>query len=215
LNRFFISFRMTVTWPQGLSLSPRRVKPCTKMDRIRIYTVFIAVFDKKVLEKLVPVLAEFKIKAFGTAGTVRFLESQGIDAQSVVEGFDYDGRVKSISRKSFVAILADKNKSEHMAELKKENVDPIDAVIVDLYKPDPDNFPETMDIGGQALIRAAIKNWENVVVAFDQESINKLAEELKKHNGETPLSFRKNLAKSAAIHIAQRTKLESDYFADL
>lgn len=185
------------------------------MDRVRIYTVFIAVFDKAILAKLVPVLAEFKIKAFGTAGTVQFLKSQGLDAESVVDGFDYGGRVKSISRKTFVAILADKNKPEHMAGLKKEDVNPIDAVIIDLYKPDPDNFPETMDIGGQALIRAAIKNYTNVAVAFDRETIDKLAEELKKHNGETPLSFRKNLAKSAAIHIAERTKLEADYWSEL
>lgn len=182
------------------------------MDRIRIYTVFIAVFDKAYLAKLMPVLKEFKIKALGTAGTVSFLKSQGIEAENVVDGFEYDGRVKSLGRSNFVAILADKNKPEHMAELEKENVDPIDAVIVDLYKPDPDNFPETMDIGGQALIRAAIKNYENVAVAFDHDTINKLAEELKKHNGETPLSYRKNAAKAAAKYIAERTKLEADYW---
>lgn len=185
------------------------------MDRIRIYTVFIAVFDKKYLEKLIPVLLEFKIKALGTAGSVQFLKSRGINAKNVVDGFEYDGRVKSLGRSNFVAILADKNKPEHMAKLKEENVDPIDAVIVDLYKPDKNNFPETMDIGGQALIRAAIKNYENVAVAFDRESIDKLAEELKKHNGETPLSFRKNLARSAAKYIAQRTQLEADYWEEL
>jgi phosphoribosylaminoimidazolecarboxamide formyltransferase/IMP cyclohydrolase len=185
------------------------------MDRIRIHTVFIAVFDKQVLEKLVPVLLEYKIKALGTAGTVAYLQSRGVQAENVVEGYEYDGRVKSLSRKNFVAILADKNKSDHVLHLKEEGIDPIDAVIVDLYKPDPKNFPETMDIGGQALIRAAIKNYANVAVAFDRASINKLAEQLVKHNGETPLSYRKNAAKAAAEYIAQRAKLEADYFADL
>lgn len=183
------------------------------MDRIRVYTVFIAVFDKKNLEKLIPVLLEYKIKALGTSGTVAYLQSRGIEAQSVVEGYEYGGRVKTLGRRSFVAILADKNNTEHVQHLKDEGIDPIDAVIVDLYKPDPKNFPETMDIGGQALIRAAAKNYTNVAVAFDRASIAKLAEQLVKHNGETPLSFRKNSARAALKHIAQRTKLEADYFS--
>ncbi len=185
------------------------------MDSIKVHTVFMAVFDKANLAKLVPVLAQFKIKALGTTGTVQFLKSQGIDAENVVDGFEYDGRVKSLGRANFVAILADKNKPQHMAKLKEENVDPIDAVIVDLYKPNPKDFPETMDIGGQALIRAAVKNYENVAVAYDKKSIDKLAEELKKHNGETSMAFRKNMAKMAAKYIAERTKQEADYWMEL
>lgn len=182
------------------------------MDRIKIRTIFVAVFNKAYLTNLVPILLTFKIKALGTAGTVAYLNSHGVAAENVVDGFDYDGRVKSLGRANFVAILADKNKPEHMACLKEEGIDPIDAVIVDLYKPDPKDFPETMDIGGQALIRAAIKNYQNVAVAFDKESIDKLSEQLVKHNGETPISFRKNAAKAAAKYIAKRAKLEADYW---
>lgn len=185
------------------------------MDRIRIKTVFVAVFDKSVLDSLLPILVENKVKVVGTKGTVDYLKLRGVDAENVVDGYEYDGRVKSLGRSNFVAILADKNKPEHLAALKEENVGPIDAVIVDLYKPNKNEFPETMDIGGQALIRAAIKNFTNVAVAFDRESIDKLAEELIQHDGQTRLSFRKNMAKAAAKHIAQRTKLEADYWNEL
>lgn len=182
------------------------------MDRIRVQAVFVAVFNKQSMGKLVPILLEYKIKALGTAGTVAYLQSRGVGAESIIEGYEYDGRVKTLGRKNFVAILADKNKPDHVVHLKDEGIDPIDAVVVDLYKPNKNNFPETMDIGGQALIRAAVKNYRNVAVAFDKTSINKLADELAKNNGETSLAFRKNAAKGAAKYIARRAKLEADYF---
>jgi AICAR transformylase/IMP cyclohydrolase PurH len=69
-----------------------------------------------------------------------------------------------------------------------------------------------MDIGGQALIRAACKNYKNVAVAFDEHSIIKLAEELDKNSGATTLGFRRTQARQAAKFIAQRAKLEAQYW---
>ena len=60
-----------------------------------------------------------------------------------------------------------------------------------------------------------VKNYTNVAVAFDKLSINKLAEQLIKHNGETPLSYRKNAAIAAAKYIAGRAKLEADYWKSI
>lgn len=185
------------------------------MDKIKINNIFVAVFDKGYLRVLVPWLLEYKIGAIGTTGTVAFLKSKGVKATDIVEGFDYDGRVKSLSRSNFIAILADKNKQHHLKSLKKEGTKPIDAVIVDLYKPDKKQFPETMDIGGQALIRAAIKNYQNVAVAYDKNSIVSLANEIEKHQGNTTLAFRKKMAKAAARFIAKRTQLEADYWTAL
>lgn len=182
------------------------------MNRIRVRTAFVAVFDKSVLDPLLPILKGNNVKVVGTGGTADYLKSKGVDAESVVEGYEYDGRVKTLGRKNFVAILADKTNSEHMARLKEEGIEPIDAVVVDLYKPDKNNFPETMDIGGQALIRAAIKNYQNVAVAFNKASIDKLADEMAKNDGETTMQFRKSAAKAAAKFIAQRAKLEEDYW---
>jgi len=97
-----------------------------------------------------------------------------------------------------------------LAELKSLNVESIDVVIVDLYKPQKKNFPESMDIGGQALIRAAIKNYKNVALAYDAKSVKNLASELT--NGSESLEFRNKQAKKAAAFIADRGKLEADYF---
>lgn len=91
-------------------------------------------------------------------------------------------------------------------------MEPFDLVVVDLYKPDPKNFPETMDIGGQALIRAAIKNYQNVALAFDKKSITDLSAEIDKNNGMVSLGFRKKLAAKALEFIAKKCQLEETLF---
>lgn len=179
------------------------------INKIKIKNAFVAVFDKKVLADLIPVLKHFGVKCVGTAGTVKYLKSKGLTAKSVVSGFDFDARIKSLDKLTFIKILNDRAKKRHQQEMRRLGLKPIDAVIVDLYKPDKKNFPESMDIGGQALIRAAVKNYQSVVVAFDKKSIGDLAWEMKENKRETSLVFRKKQATNALKFIAQRTKLES------
>lgn len=179
------------------------------MDKIEIKRAFVAVFDKTAIDGLIPLFKYHKVSCVGTRGTVEYLKSKGVTAKSVVSGFDFDGRVKSLDRKNFAAILADRSKGQHVDELRRLGVSPIDAVIVDLYKPNKKNFPESMDIGGQALIRAAVKNFKGVVVAFDKKSIDELAQQLSKNKGEIDLGFRKRQASKALKFISQRTKLEA------
>ena len=182
------------------------------MDTIRVKTAFVAVFDKKSLDKFAVVLKHQAVGVLATAGTAKYLKSKGVKVRSVTLGFDFDGRVKSLDRKNFAAILADKSKKKHLAELKKLKISPIDAVIVDLYKPQKKWFVESMDIGGQALIRAAVKNFQNVAVAFDAKSIDDLRWELTKNKGLTALTFRKKQAAKALKFIATRSSLEVKLF---
>ena len=185
------------------------------MNKIPVKNIFSAVFDKKVLDNLLAVLDPKKVKFWGTEGTVKYLKSKGFDAKSIVTGFDFDGRVKSLDRDNFVRILADRSKNSHLTELKKLKVEPYDLVIVDLYAPKKEGFPESMDIGGQALIRAAIKNYKNVALAFDKKSIKEAASELVKNNGSTTDSFRKKQTTAASKFIAQRCRFEVDLFLKL
>lgn len=191
------------------------------MDKIEVKSIFAAVFDKGSLDPILEYLANsqfsslkpgFEPRFWGTDGTVDYVKSKGFVGQSVIRGFDYNGRVKSLDRANFVRILADSSKPDHLAELKKEGLKSIDLVIVDLYAPDPKTFPESMDIGGQALIRAAIKNYQNVALAFDRESINDLVSELKANKGSTTLEFRRSQANKASKFIAERTSLEAELF---
>ena len=194
------------------------------MDNFKVKNIFAAVFEKKVLDPLLVVLDLKEAKFWGTEGTVKYLKSKGFNAQSVVSGFDFDGRVKSVDRITFIRILADRSKKRHILELSKlasqgealqgwkAGMEPFDLIIVDLYPLDKKNFPEFMDIGGQALIRAAIKNYKYVVLAFDAESIKELVEHLKANQGRSLLVFRKAQAKKAAKFIAERSKLEAKLF---
>lgn len=206
------------------------------MDKIKVKNIFTAVFEKSVLDPLLTVLDPKEVKFWGTEGTMEYVKVKGYSAKSVITGFDFDGRVKTVDRKVFAAVLADKSKKSHLLELKKlwnyssseveknfgsspqgrtidsGKMEPFDLVVVDLYKPDSENFPESVDIGGQALIRAAIKNYKNVALAFDAESIKELANHLKANQGQTLLAFRKAQAQKAAKFIAERTELEAKIF---
>lgn len=212
------------------------------MDEIKVRNIFAAVSDKSILDSLLGLLDPKSVQFWGTTGTVKYLKSKAFDAQSVVSGFDFDGRVKSLDRAIFARILADRSNKKHLEELRNviarspstllgttKQSDkkiaspsvrdggggdwaPFDLVIVDLYPIDKNNFPESMDIGGQALIRAAIKNYKNVVVAFDMRSLASLVSELVSNSGSTSLNFRREQAKEAMGFIAQRCKVEADLF---
>jgi phosphoribosylaminoimidazolecarboxamide formyltransferase / IMP cyclohydrolase len=200
------------------------------MNEIKVKNIFAAVFNKSILDPVLEALDPKSVKFWGTEGTVNYLKSKGFRATSVVSGFDFDGRVKSLDKLIFARILADRTNGKHLQGLKhlsentpgvgsdspgvKELPDefaPFDLVVVDLYAPNPKTFPESMDIGGQALIRAAIKNYKNVGLAFDEKSIEDLARELKTNKGSTDLKFRKKQAAKALKFIADRGRLEMNY----
>lgn len=182
------------------------------MDRIEVLNIFAAVFEKGVLDALLEMLDKQRTKFWGTEGTIEYVRKKGFEGESVVKGYDFSGRVKSLDRANFVRILADKNNPDHLEQLKKEGLEPFDLVVVDLYAPEESIFPESMDIGGQTLVRAAVKNYKNVALAYDEQSIEELVLELNKNACMTTLEFRKEQAKKAAKFIAERTKLEAEMF---
>lgn len=197
------------------------------MDLIKVKNILIAVSNKSVIDGLLPILEQNGAKIWATEGTAKYIREKGLEAQSIVSGFDFDGRVKTLDRLILARVLADRSKPKHLEELNKLGAgqgpallqsrpvlvsEPFDAVVVELYKLDGTNFPETMDIGGVTLIRAAIKNFENVALAYDEESIKELTDELNAQQGSALLSFRKEQAKKATKFIAERTKQESELF---
>src|SRR3989304_7726194 len=115
------------------------------MDNIKVKNILIAVSNKETIDKLLPLIKSDKIWA--TEGTAKYNKLKIETVNPVALGFDFDGRLKTISRELFARILADRGQATHMAELGKMGVKPFDSVIVGLYKPDPQNFPASMDIG--------------------------------------------------------------------
>jgi len=133
----------------------------------------ISVSDKNGIVELAKNLTGLGIKIISSGGTSKELVKNGIPCAEIsdVTGFPeiLDGRVKTLQPKIHGGILARRDKTEHLAELTRHSIDPIDLVIVNLYpfegtvskySGDPqkainDDIIENIDIGGVALIRAA------------------------------------------------------------
>src|SRR3989344_2757290 len=127
------------------------------MNQIELKNILIAVSNKPSIDALLPVLVENGVKIWATEGTAKYIKDKGFEAESIVSGFDFDGRVKSLDKLILARVLADKSKPKHLEELKRlarENTpgvksgsypeytqgvnswQPFDAVVVELYKLD-------------------------------------------------------------------------------
>src|SRR3989344_3583270 len=89
------------------------------MNQIELKNILIAVSNKPSIDGLLPVLTENGVKIWATEGTAKYIKSKGFKSQSIVSGFDFDGRVKSLEKLTLARILADKSKPKHIEELQR------------------------------------------------------------------------------------------------
>lgn len=172
----------------------------------KINSILISVFHKDGLNKIVDLLKNHAdIKVYSTGGTFHFLESQGLAVEKVEDITGYpsilDGRVKTLHPKIFGGILAER-KVAHKKQLDMYQIPEIDCVVVDLYPfedtraatSDEKEIIEKIDIGGISLIRAAAKNYRDVVVIPSKESYGILENMLQEQDATSELTQRKELA---------------------
>lgn len=181
----------------------------------KIRTALISVYHKEGLEEIIRELHRLDIQILSTGGTQAYIESLGVPVQSVESLTDYpsilDGRVKTLHPKIFGGILA-RREPAHLEELERYQIPQIDLVIVDLYPfqqtvastDDEASIIEKIDIGGISLIRAAAKNYRDVVIVPSQHEYSLLLQMLREGQGSTTLEQRKELARRAF-------KVSSDY----
>lgn len=174
----------------------------------KIQSALISVFYKEGLGPIVQELQRLGVKIYSTGGTQRFIEEQGVEVEAVEDLTTYpsilDGRVKTLHPKVFGGILA-RREEGHLAQLGQYQIPELDLVIVDLYPfeetvastQDESAIIEKIDIGGISLIRAAAKNYKDVVVVPSREEYGILLDLLKEKDGVTALSDRKELARRA------------------
>lgn len=175
----------------------------------KINAALISVFYKDGLEPLVKELHNQNVTIYSTGGTQNFIESLGIKCVPVESLTSYPsilgGRVKTLHPSVFGGILGRRNEAQDMEEMKEYNIPEIDLVIVDLYP-----FEETLkatdeekliiekiDIGGPSMIRAAAKNFSDLVVISHKEDYSKLEKLLQQQEGTTTLEQRKSFAGKA------------------
>jgi phosphoribosylaminoimidazolecarboxamide formyltransferase / IMP cyclohydrolase len=179
------------------------------MSEKRIRSALISVFYKDGLDEIVRILHSLGIKIYSTGGTYDFINELGIPAIKVEDLTTYPsilgGRVKTLHPSVFGGILARRELTEDIEQLSKYNIPEIDLVIVDLYPfeetlksvTDNEAIIEKIDIGGISLIRAAAKNYNDVLVVSGREQYADLLGLLNKGKGFTTPEERRHYAAKA------------------
>lgn len=179
------------------------------MNTIKIKSALISVFYKDGLDEIVGTLSSLGVKIYSTGGTYDFIAKLGIDAEKVEDLTTYPsilgGRVKTLHPSVFGGILARRDNAGDIEQMKRYNIPEIDLVIVDLYPFEEtvkqglshEDIIEKIDIGGISLIRAAAKNYNDVVIVSCREQYSKLNTLLKQSGGSTTLEERRRFAAEA------------------
>ena len=174
----------------------------------QIKSALISVYHKEGLGPIVEQLKALGVAIYSTGGTQRYIENLGAKVHAVEDLTSYpsilDGRVKTLHPKVFGGILA-RREADHQAQLSQYEIPELDLVIVDLYPfedtvastDDEATIIEKIDIGGISLIRAAAKNYRDVVIVPSQAEYTVLQELLAAKGGTTSLEDRKKLALKA------------------
>lgn len=182
-------------------------------DAIQAKSALVSVFSKEGLAPIVKKMHELGITIYSTGGTASFIEDHGIPVQHVEDLTSYPsilgGRVKTLHPKVFGGILNRRENKSDQEEIKTFEIPHLDIVLVDLY-PFEDTVRsgateaeiiEKIDIGGISLIRAAAKNYRDVLCVSSVNDYSDFLSLLIEKNGATNLADRKRFATNT-FHIS-------------
>ena len=182
----------------------------------RISRALISVFNKEGVAEFAQGLQQRGVEIIASAGTAALLKMKGIKVKTIEELTKFppilDGRVKSLHPLLHGGILALRSKASHQRELTTHSIPLIDLVVVNLYpfaetskskQVDFDEAIEYVDIGGEALLRAAIKNFLHTTAVVSPDDYPLILEKLDQHNGGIDLPTRLLLARKAMRAVAE------------
>lgn len=189
-----------------------------------IKRALISVSDKTGIIDFARELKHFNVEIISTGGTAKSLRDAGIDVIDIsdVTGFPemMDGRVKTLHPRVHGGLLALRDNPEHVAAMERNEIQPIDMVVVNLYPfaatiaregVTREDAIEQIDIGGPAMIRSAAKNAHYVAVVTSPSQYDELIVEMKQDNGSLSLETREQLAQAAFQQTAQYDSIISSY----
>jgi phosphoribosylaminoimidazolecarboxamide formyltransferase / IMP cyclohydrolase len=175
----------------------------------KITRTLISVFYKDNLEPIIHALAKSKVEFVSTGGTQEFIEKLGYKVTRVEDLTGYPsifgGRVKTLHPAVFGGILYRREDAGDLKQAAEFKIGPLDLVIVDLYPFEEtvakggseEDIVEKIDIGGISLIRAAAKNFNDVLIVSSRNQYTELLELLENKNNTTELADRKRFAAKA------------------
>jgi len=190
----------------------------------KIKTALISVSDKKNLKQLLNSLKKNNIKIISSGGTykeIKKLKFKCIEVSKFTSSPEIlEGRVKTLHPKIHAGILNKRKSKIHLKDLKKNNFENIDLVVVNFYPfeetlkntKNHEKIIENIDVGGPTMVRSAAKNYQDVTVITSSDQYGELIEELKKNKGSTSLVFREKLSRIAFTETAYYDSVISDYF---
>ncbi len=193
----------------------------------KIKTALISVSDKSNIKPLLQSLKKNNIKIISSGGTFKEIKKLKFECFEVSKFTNskeiLGGRVKTLHPKIHAGILNKRNNKVHLKDLKKNNFENIDLVIVNFYPfektleqtKDNDKIVENIDIGGPALVRAAAKNFSDVTVITSSNHYVDLIEQLKVNKGSTTLEFRKKMSQIAFSETAYYDSVIANYFNEV
>jgi phosphoribosylaminoimidazolecarboxamide formyltransferase / IMP cyclohydrolase len=179
------------------------------MSKKKISSALISVYHKDHLYSIIKKLHELDVKIFSTGGTHSFIEKQNVPVTSIEELTSYPsilgGRVKTLHPQVMGGILARRDNQDDQQHASEYDIPMIDLVIVDLYPfeatvasgANEADIIEKIDIGGISLIRAAAKNFKDVLIVSSQEQYTQLELLLNQKEGYTEVADRKSFAAQA------------------
>ena len=182
----------------------------------RIERALISVYDKTGIVEFAAALSDLKVQIISTGGTSRLLRSNGVEVRDVSELTRFpeilDGRVKTLNPLIAGGLLAIRNNTEHMKQVRAYEIPLIDLVCVNLYpfaetvrKPGVqfEEVIENIDIGGPAMIRAAAKNFQDVAVVTSPADYKMVSAALGEGSGVLRREILFDLARKAFLCVAR------------
>jgi phosphoribosylaminoimidazolecarboxamide formyltransferase/IMP cyclohydrolase len=190
----------------------------------KIKTALISVSNKSYLRPLLNSLKKNNIKIISSGGTYKEIKKLKFKCLEVSEFTNspeiLEGRVKTLHPKIHAGILNKRNNKIHIKDLKNNNFENIDLVIVNFYpfektlnnSKNHKKIIENIDVGGPTMVRSAAKNYQDVTVITSSDQYNELIDELNRNRGSTSLEFREKLARLAFTETAYYDSVITDYF---
>jgi phosphoribosylaminoimidazolecarboxamide formyltransferase/IMP cyclohydrolase len=190
----------------------------------KIKKALISVSDKQNLKNLLKILTKHKIELISSGGTYKEIKKLRFECLEVSEYTNspeiLGGRVKTLHPKIHAGILSKRSDKSHRNDLKNNNFEEIDLVIVNFYPFEKTleqtnnhlKIIENIDIGGPTMVRAAAKNYNDVTVITSSNQYHDLINELEKNKGSTSLNFREKMSLEAFSETAYYDAVISNYF---
>tara|TARA_B100000780_G_scaffold5658_1_gene4479 strand:+ start:123 stop:1658 length:1536 start_codon:yes stop_codon:yes gene_type:complete len=190
----------------------------------KIRKALISVSDKKNLKDILNILTKYEIELISSGGTYKEIKRLKFKCLEVSEYTGspeiLGGRVKTLHPKIHAGILSKRNNKSHKKDLKNNNFDEIDLVIVNFYPFEKIleqtsnhlKIIENIDVGGPTMVRAAAKNYNDVTVITSSSQYDELINEMNINKGSTSLEFREKMSLEAFSETAYYDAVISNYF---